>query len=125
MDRPENHIESDDLGISRNLEEEHHRWRELGTSEKVACGEMRKEAEDLKSEASAVLRDLKRQERQLKEELAQLKAGSKAYPVFWSTPVPISREGPGGDGKGLWGFTSWPICWISAMRNGETQSRDI
>ncbi len=52
---------------------------EAGTSKK-SLAEMRKEAEDLKSEASAVLRDLKRQERQLKEELAQLKAGSKAYP---------------------------------------------
>lgn len=49
---------------------------------KKSIAEMRKEAEDEKSEAAGVLRDLKRQERQLKDELAQLKAGNKAYPKY-------------------------------------------
>lgn len=47
---------------------------------KRSIGEMRKEAEGQKSEAAGVIRELKRREQQLNDELDQLKAGNKAYP---------------------------------------------
>ena len=49
---------------------------------KRSIAEMRKETEDAKKEAEGVLRDIRKRERQTNEELAQLKAGSKAYPKY-------------------------------------------
>lgn len=44
--------------------------------------EMRKETDQLRQETSSSIRELKRQEKQIREELAQLKAGNKAYPRY-------------------------------------------
>ena len=49
---------------------------------KKSIGEMKKETEAAKGDASQELRDLKKQERLMKEELSQLKAGNKAYPKY-------------------------------------------
>ena len=44
--------------------------------------ELQKETEETKREAEAALRDIRKKERQTTEELAQLKAGNKAYPKY-------------------------------------------
>jgi uncharacterized protein YPO0396 len=44
--------------------------------------EMHKETEETKKEAEGALRDIRRKERQINEELTQLKAGNKAYPKY-------------------------------------------
>lgn len=49
---------------------------------KNSISEMKKETEATKGDASQELRDLKKQERLMKEELSQLKAGNKAYPKY-------------------------------------------
>ena len=49
---------------------------------KRSISEMRKETEAARKEAEGVLRDIRKKERQTREELAQLKAGSKAYPKY-------------------------------------------
>ncbi len=49
---------------------------------KKSIAEMRKETEDTKKEAEGVLRDIRRNEKQTREELVQLKAGNKAYPKY-------------------------------------------
>lgn len=49
---------------------------------KRSIAEMRKETEGTKSEAASNIRELKRQEGQMKDELAKLKAGNKAYPKY-------------------------------------------
>lgn len=49
---------------------------------KKSIAEMRKETEETQKEAEGVLRDMRRRERQIHEELTQLKAGNKAYPKY-------------------------------------------
>ncbi|MDR1550693.1 MAG: chromosome segregation protein SMC [Hungatella sp.] len=47
-----------------------------------SIAEMRKETEEAQKEAEGILRDIRKKERQTSEELAQLKAGNKAYPKY-------------------------------------------
>lgn len=49
---------------------------------KKSIAEMRKETEEAQKEAEGILRDIRKRERQTSEELAQLKAGNKAYPKY-------------------------------------------
>ncbi|MCA5010799.1 chromosome segregation protein SMC, partial [Clostridioides difficile] len=49
---------------------------------KKSISEMRKETEEAQKEAEVILRDIRKKERQTSEELAQLKAGNKAYPKY-------------------------------------------
>ncbi len=49
---------------------------------KRSIAEMRKETEETQKEAEGILRDIRKKERQTSEELAQLKAGNKAYPKY-------------------------------------------
>ena len=49
---------------------------------KRSIAEMRKETEETQKEAEGILRDIRKKERQTREELAQLKAGNKAYPKY-------------------------------------------
>ncbi len=49
---------------------------------KKSIAEMRKETEEAQKEAEGILRDIRKKERQTSEELAQLKAGNKAYPKY-------------------------------------------
>ncbi len=49
---------------------------------KKSIAEMQKETEETKKEAEGVLRDIRKKERQISEELTQLKSGNKAYPKY-------------------------------------------
>ncbi|WP_333650413.1 ATP-binding protein [Lacrimispora sp.] len=49
---------------------------------KKSIAELVKETEETRKEAEGVLRDIRKKERQTGEELAQLKAGNKAYPKY-------------------------------------------
>lgn len=49
---------------------------------KKSIAEMQKETEVTKKEAEGALRDIRKKERQISEELTQLKAGNKAYPKY-------------------------------------------
>ncbi|WP_367567964.1 ATP-binding protein [Lacrimispora sp.] len=49
---------------------------------KKSIAELVKETEETRKEAEGALRDIRKKERQTSEELAQLKAGNKAYPKY-------------------------------------------
>ncbi|MEY8355042.1 SbcC/MukB-like Walker B domain-containing protein [Lachnospiraceae bacterium 54-53] len=53
---------------------------------------MQKESLELKKEAEGALRDIRKRERQTSEELAQLKAGSKAYPKYLERAKSVIRQ---------------------------------
>lgn len=49
---------------------------------KRSIAEMGQETEETQKEAEGILRDIRKKERQISEELVQLKAGNKAYPKY-------------------------------------------
>lgn len=59
---------------------------------KRSIAEMQKETEETKKEAEGVLRDIRKKERQTGEELAQLKAGNKAYPKYLERAKSIIQQ---------------------------------
>lgn len=59
---------------------------------KKSIDELREEAEEAKKEAEGLLRDIKKREKQTKEELVKLKAGNKAYPRYLEQAKAILQE---------------------------------
>lgn len=72
---------------------------------------MRTDTEKQHQEAAAGVRELKKQEKQTRDELEKLRSGSKAYPKYLENARSYIQRRLLEKLVRAWMCMCWPICW--------------